>query len=106
MRAARSRRRRRPDESPDLPKPVPVASTSQAAHQPGPAVFARLLICLAAQPGAKAGDLGAIRRAFGRDQPVAEARSFPDPVAAIAGMAAETAGDQQVDLALDQLVQA
>src|SRR2546430_13249382 len=57
----------------------------------------------AAQPIAEAGDLGTIRRADRRNQPVAESDSFRHAVAAIARMVAETAGYQQIDLALDQL---
>src|SRR5256885_1313997 len=80
-----------------------VASTSDAADQSGTAVCARVFSRLGAQPCAKADDLGAIRRALGRDQPVAQTGSLIDPVAAIARMVAETAGDQQIDLAFDQL---
>ena len=58
-----------------------------------------------AQPFAEAGDLGTIRRALRRNQPITQAGSLIDPIAAIARMVAKTAGYQQVDLALDQLVQ-
>ena len=59
-----------------------------------------------AQPFAEAGDLGTIRGAFRRNQPITQTGSLIDPVAAIARMVAKAAGDQQIDLALDQLVQA
>jgi hypothetical protein len=58
------------------------------------------------QPFAEADDLGTIRGAFRRNQPIAQTGSLVDPVAAIARMVANPAGYQQVDLALDQLVQA
>ena len=59
-----------------------------------------------AQPFAEADDLGAIRVAFTRNQPITQTGSLIEPVAAIARMVAKAAGYQQVDLALDQLVQA
>jgi hypothetical protein len=59
-----------------------------------------------AQPFAEADDLGTIRGAFRRNQPITQTGFLIDPVAAIARMVAKTAGYQQVDLALDQLVQA
>lgn len=58
------------------------------------------------QPFAEADDLGTIGGAFGRHQPVTQTGSLPHPVAAIARMAANATGDQQINLALDQLVQA
>src|SRR3954451_24691204 len=66
----------------------------------------RVLRRQAAQPIAKARYLGTIRGAGWRNQPVAEPGSLRHAVAAVARMVAETAGDQHVDLALDQLVQA
>src|ERR1700730_4495291 len=58
------------------------------------------------QPIAEACDLGTIRRAGRRNQPVAESRSLVEAVATIARVVAETAADEQVDLALDEFVPA
>jgi hypothetical protein len=79
-----------------------VASTSDDADQTrATVVCARILGRQDAQPFAEAGDLGTIRGAFRRNQPITQTGSLIDPVAAIARMVAKTAGYQQVDLALD-----
>jgi hypothetical protein len=59
-----------------------------------------------AQPFAEADDLGTIRGAFRRKQPITQIGSLIDPIAAITPMVAKNAGDQQIDLTFDQLVQA
>src|SRR6266851_4033600 len=66
----------------------------------------RVLGLQTAQPVAEADDLGTVCRARGRNQPVAESGSLVHAVATIARVVAETAADEQVDLALDKLVQA
>src|ERR1700712_3244454 len=84
-----------------------IASTSADADQTRAAIeWQRVLDRQGAQPIAEAHDLRTIRGAFRRNQPVTQPGSLGDAVAAIAGMVAETTRDQQVDLALDQFVQA
>src|SRR3984893_3366620 len=84
-----------------------VASTSDDADQTRAAVVCeRLLGRQGAQPFAEADDLGTIRGAFRRNQPITQTGSLIDPVAAIARMVAKIAGYQQVDLAFDQFMQA
>src|SRR6267154_5589062 len=65
----------------------------------------RVLGLQTAQPVAEADDLGTVCRARRRNQPVPESGSLAHAVAAIARVVAETAADEQVDLALDELVQ-
>src|ERR1700704_4046657 len=66
----------------------------------------RVLGLQTAQPVAEADDLGTVCRARRRNQPVPESGSLVHAVATIARVVAETAADEQVDLALDKLVQA
>src|SRR5689334_18972628 len=81
-----------------------IASTTDDATQSMAAiVYQRIPGGQAAHPVAEAGNLGTIRRAFRRNQPIAQARSFADAVAAITGMVAQSADNQCIDLALDQL---
>src|SRR4051812_15106383 len=87
--------------------PAPCRSSlSSDTDQARAAICERGLSRQRTQPRAKTDDLRAIRGAFRRNQPIAQTRSLIDPVAAIARMVAEAAGDQQVDLAFDQFVQA
>src|ERR1700761_3168437 len=59
-----------------------------------------------AQPVAETDDFRAIGGAFRRHQPVAGTRSRSERLTAITGVAAEATRDQDVDLALDQFMQA
>src|SRR6185436_13069402 len=83
-----------------------ITSTSDDADQTTTMQRERILGRQTAQPIAEAGDLGTIRRAGRRNQPIAESCSLRHAVAAVARMVAETAPYQQIDLTLDQLVQA
>jgi hypothetical protein len=72
-----------------------VASTSDDVNQTrAAAVRERVLGRQGAQPFAEADDLGTIRGAFRRNQPITQTGSLIDPVAAITRMVAKTAGYQ------------
>src|SRR5829696_5285972 len=83
-----------------------ITSTSDDADQTAAMQRKRVLCRQTAQPIAEARYLGAIRSAGRRNQPIADAGSLRHAVAAVARMVAEPAGDQHIDLALDQLVEA
>src|SRR5262249_27545303 len=56
------------------------------------------------EPGAQAIDLWATGGSFGADHIDAQTRTLPEALASMAGVTAEAAVDQRVDLALGELV--